>query len=167
MVLLKELLASKKRIEYVANNIPKYNQLIDNSKSLDGSLKGTKWYDDAMFIKANFMLVLSTLWADDKYISLAKYYITAYLDLSDAHTIEKWTKIEIGNSLWDKLSSFFSDEVSEKMNLNQFFYISKASLFENNLDDVQSALEDYKNAFDINPKSLWGQQALQQIKLKE
>ena len=157
-------LSFKKRAEYIADNKLKYNNIIDAFESIDNSLKQTKWYDDALFIRANFMLTLSTLKIDHHYIDLAIRYMTTYLELNDDCKIETWTKSEMEELLWGKLSSFFSNKVSEKQNINQFFYLVRASLYENNLGDLQRALEDYNSAFDINPESLWGQQAQQKIK---
>ena len=161
---IKGTICFKKRAVYVVKNIENYNKILDDFEILDDAIKQTKWHDDAVFIEAYFRLTISTLKMDNKGISSTIRCITNYLDLSDDCKIEKWTKNEMEKSIWSKLRNYFSDEVSEKMNLNQYFYLARASLFKNHLNDVQKAMEDYKKAIIINPKSFWGQQAQLQIK---
>lgn len=155
----------EKRTTYVIDNKDKLNRLIHSLKSQSQSLQDTRWYDDLKFIQAYFTLSLSTLKADDKHTALAIEAIDEYLNIDKEVLIENWTQEEMRKAFWDKIDNFISDTVSQKKNLNQFFYLARASLLKNNINDVESALKDYRNAVKINPKSLWGQQAQMQIKL--
>ncbi len=88
--------------------------------------------------------------------------ITEFIDIKNSN-IEEWTKKELRSIFWANLTLFFSKAVSEKNNIDQYFLIARAALWEHKKKNPTRAIENYNNAININPNSLWGRQAKSQI----
>jgi hypothetical protein len=109
------------------------------------------------------MLTNSQNILDNSLSSISKFH-----KLGNEYDIESWTKNELRDVLWSDLKSFFSKNISQKQNLDQFFYIAKASLLKNKKNKPNEAIDNYKKAKKISSDSIWGLQAQQEIqRLKE
>ena len=153
----------KKRATFFSKNKKEWNVLFEELEKVKNSYIGTNWHDDVLFCLALGYLRASNLNQSDYYINAALGAIMEFTGLSDETELEEWTKNELNDLIWQKLSSHFENSISEKNNLNQFFYLAKASILENKKNNIEAAINYYKKALEINADGIWGVQAKTQI----
>lgn len=159
----KNLISLKKRAEYFFDNKNTWNKLFADFEQVKSNLKTTDWYDDVLFCMALWYLKASNISDKRLFADNAMSSISDFIGINNTN-IEEWTKEELKSIFWNNFATYFSETVSEKENIDQFFYIARASLWENKKNNPEKAIEDYNKALNINPNSLWGKQAQNQIK---
>ena len=161
------IISLQKQAEYFSKNKKEWNQLFAQFKKVKKSLNGTVWYDDIIFLESQAYIKISRLTKSERILNDCLSSISSFLNLNNDTRLEKWTKNNLENLLWNDLSKFFTKKNSEKENLKQYYYIVRASLLKEN-KNFEKSLIDYKKAAKISSESIWGVQAKREItRLKE
>lgn len=160
----KGMICLERRSEFFSNNKDVWEKLFADLEQMKNNLKTTDWHDDILFCLAIGYLKVSGLSETEKFTDNAISSISEFISINDNAIVEEWTKKKLKTVFWNSFATYFSETVSEKENINQFFYIARASLWENKKNKPERAIEDYNKALNINPYSLWGKQAQNQIK---
>lgn len=153
------------QVKYYKENKIKIERTFIELERIQGKLRNTKYQDDILFCLSIGYLQLAFLDESKKTGESALRCASSFIELGEDTKIESWTKKKMRNTIWDNLSIGFAVDISEKNNLNQFFFISKASIWQHQRQNVKKTLENYQKALQINPDNLWGKQAKMYIDL--
>jgi len=153
----------KKRSQYLEKNRWTWLEI---AKSLDDSIASGKldnWRDDALFCKAYLLLTFASLDTSSDSTDAAISSLTDFISLKGDSEIEPWTRRQLKTVLWDRMDLWFSESISEKMNLDAFFHIGIANLLVRRGTQLRRAVVEYQKVLEIDPKGVLGCQARQQM----
>jgi tetratricopeptide (TPR) repeat protein len=153
-----------KRIGHYESRKEELEKILESFDELIYSSHIEPYYDDVLFCKAYGLLYLSNLDQKGPFIDDTLQAIDSFVDMNGDTRIEEWTKNKLKKVFWDKLSMNFSNKISEKENLKQFFFLSSASIYQYRKQDTERALDYYNKVIHVQPNSLFAQQAAAQIK---
>jgi len=159
------MLSFKKRSEYLKKNRQVWINIFENFDKIIDSKNGTEWYGNALFCAGYGAVKIANLESSVESTDAALSYISKFLELNNEYETDQWTRKQMGKIFWEKVSPHLLSAISEKKNLDQFFLIARAALWENKKKNTTMAIDDYKSVLKISSDSFWGQQALQQLAL--
>jgi len=160
----KGIIDYKQRAEYIKKHREMWEEIFLVLDETIVLIESERWKDDALFWKALGYLTMASNDNTNKSTNNAISSMNDFINIKQEAKIERWTKKQLKNIFWDKIVIHFNKSVSEKKNLDAFFYIGIASLLHKK-GDVEKALEEYKKVLVIAKKGFFAQQARGQIEL--